>query len=379
MKKILYVTTIGTTINSFLVPHIEMLCDKGYKVDCACFIDKPIDERLIKKSVEVFDIPFTRNPLDIRNIKAFKNLIRIQKENNYDIIHVHTPVASVYGRLLKIKFPNLKTIYTAHGFHFYKGAPKKNWIIFYTIEKIMSGLTDILITMNKEDYQVAINKFNAKKVFNINGVGVDLEKYKCSEEIDLEMKSELGLSNDDIVITVIAELSHRKNQKQLIYAVQNLINEYKNLKVLLVGEGELKDKFNNYILENSLEENIKLLGFRRDIKKILGVTDIVGLFSYHEGLPRNLMEAMVAKKPIICTDIRGNNDLIQNGINGILVEVDNIEQTKYAIRNLYNDKNKRKVMGQKSFEIVKRKYSLENVLSQINNIYSFDEEVKQWD
>lgn len=369
MKKILYVTTIGTTINSFLVPHIEMLCDKGYKVDCACFIDKPIDERLIKKSVEVFDIPFTRNPLDIRNIKAFKNLIRIQKENNYDIIHVHTPVASVYGRLLKIKFPNLKTIYTAHGFHFYKGAPKKNWIIFYTIEKIMSGLTDILITMNKEDYQVASNKFNAKKVFNINGIGVDLEKYKCSEEIDLEMKSELGLSNDDIVITVIAELSHRKNQKQLIYAIKKLGDNYKNLKVLLVGDGELKEELNTYIIENNLEKNIKLLGFRRDINRILAATDIVGLFSYHEGLPRNLMEAMVAKKPIICTNIRGNNDLVQDGVNGILVEINNIEQTKLAIENLYDNKKKREVMGKKGFDIVKNKYSLNIILNQMDNIY----------
>ncbi|EOU1488033.1 glycosyltransferase family 4 protein [Clostridium perfringens] len=376
MKKILYITTVSRTINAFLVPHIEMLLENGYKVDCATCVDKKVNQVLINKGVKIFNIPFSRSPLSFGNIKAFRELIKLQKENKYDIVHVHTPVASVYGRLLKIKFPKLKTIYTAHGFHFYKGAPKKSWAIFYTIEKLMSNFTDTLITINKEDYDVALNKFNIKKLYFVNGVGVDIEKYKCSEEIDLKMREKLGLRKEDVVITVVAELSHRKNQKQLLYAINDLVKVYKNLKIILVGEGELKEKLNSYISENNLKDNVKMLGFRKDVNKILGATDIVGLFSYHEGLPRNLMEAMVAKKPIICTNIRGNNDLVQNNINGILVDVDSIEQTKKAIEKLYNDENIRKDMGKKSFEIVKSKYSLENVLNQMSNIFNFDEEVK---
>ena len=135
MKKVLYITTISRTINAFLIPHIEKLIDEGYEVDCACNIDKEVDERLIKKGVEVYDIPFSRNPLNPKNIKAYKILAKIVKEKQYDIVHVHTPVASVYGRLLKLKFKNLKTIYTVHGFHFFKGAPKINWMIYYPIEK----------------------------------------------------------------------------------------------------------------------------------------------------------------------------------------------------------------------------------------------------
>ncbi len=156
MKKILYVTTVSRTINAFLIPHINMLLDKGYTVDCACSIDKEVDVELINKDINIYNIPFSRNPLHPKNYKAFKELIKIQEKNNYDIIHVHTPVASVYGRLLKLKFPNIKTIYTVHGFHFHKGAPFINWAIYYPIEKIMSKFTDEIITINKEDYEMAI-------------------------------------------------------------------------------------------------------------------------------------------------------------------------------------------------------------------------------
>lgn len=369
MKKILYVTTIGTTINAFLVPHIEMLIKKGYKVDCACFVDKEISKKLVDIGVKVFNVPFTRNPLDITNVNAYKELVKIQTENEYDMVHVHTPVASVYGRLLKIKFPKLKTIYTAHGFHFYKGAPKKKWFVFYNIEKFMSRFTDTLITMNSEDYEVALNKFKAKKVFNVNGVGVEIDKYRCREDIDLEMRESLGLDKDDIVITVIAELSQRKNQKQLIYSVEKLIHKYKKLKVLFVGEGDQHDSIISYIEEKKLGDNIKLLGFRKDVNRILGATDIVGLFSYHEGLPRNLMEAMVAKKPIICTNIRGNNDLVKDGVNGLLVEINDIGATIESIEKLYENKRLRHKMGQNGFEIIKESYCLEKVLKQMEVVY----------
>lgn len=133
MKKILYVTTVSRTINAFLIPHIEALLDEGYKVDCACCIDKEVDKRIINRGCNIFDIPFSRNPLHPKNIKAYKKLIELQSKNNYDIVHVHTPVASVYGRLLKVKFPKLKTVYTVHGFHFFKGAPFINWVIYYIL------------------------------------------------------------------------------------------------------------------------------------------------------------------------------------------------------------------------------------------------------
>lgn len=368
MKKILYITTVSRTINAFLVPHIQMLIEDGNIVDCACSIDKEIDNSLIEKGVKVFNIPFARNPLDPRNLKAFVELIKIQKKNKYDIVHVHTPVASVYGRLLKIKFPKLKTIYTAHGFHFYKGAPKSKWFIFYNIEKFMSKFTDIIVTMNNEDYEVASNKFNAKKTFKVNGVGVNIDEYVYKDSCN-DIREELDLNEDDVVLTVIAELSKRKNQIQVIKAFNSLISEYNNLKLLLVGDGDLYNEYNTYIKNNNLDEHVKLLGYRTDIPKILDTTDIVGLFSYHEGLPRNLMEAMVSKKVIVCTNIRGNNDLVEENKNGLLVKCDDIESVKKSIEKLYLDKSLRESMGEQGFKIIKDNFCLEKVLQQMKEIY----------
>ena len=169
MKKILYITTVSRTINAFLIPHIEMLLEKGYKVDVACSIDKEVNKELLEKGVRLFIISFKRNPLSIGNLKAFKELIKLQKENNYDMVHVHTPVASIFGRLLKFKFKKLKTIYTAHGYHFLKGGSKLGWIIYYPIEKIMAKFTDVTININKEDFEITKNKLKPKKAYFLNG------------------------------------------------------------------------------------------------------------------------------------------------------------------------------------------------------------------
>ena len=154
MKKVLYVTTVSRTINAFLIPHINMLLDNGYEVHCACSIDKPVDKELQRRGVKIFEVPFSRNPLGIRNIKAFKKLEELQRINDYDIVHVHTPIAAIYGRLLKLNFPSLRIIYTAHGYHFLKGGSKLGWIIYYPIEKIMAKFTDVTININKEDYEM---------------------------------------------------------------------------------------------------------------------------------------------------------------------------------------------------------------------------------
>ena len=218
MKKILYITTLSRTINAFLVPHIEMLIKEGHKVDCACNIDHDLNKVIENKCENIYNLPFSRNPLDPKNLKAYKMLLDIQKKNNYDIVHVHTPIAAIYGRLLKLKFPNIKTIYTVHGFHFYKGASKLNWIIYYPIEKFMASLTDVIITMNEEDYNRALT-FNIDKVYKVNGVGLDLNAYKSNSTSLAQYREEFGLKEEDFVIAMIAEVNKNKNHKQIIDAI----------------------------------------------------------------------------------------------------------------------------------------------------------------
>ncbi|MDY6011306.1 glycosyltransferase family 4 protein [Clostridium sp.] len=339
MKKVLYVTTVSRTINAFLVPHINMLLNDGYYVDCACSIDKELDKSLINKGVKIFDIPFNRNPLSIANIKAFKELIKIQKENKYDIVHVHTPVASIFGRLLKLRFNNLKTIYTAHGYHFLKGGSKLGWMIYYPIEKFMAKFTDVTININSEDYEITKNKLKPNETYYLKGVGIDLTKYKLLDENQKAKKRlELGLKDHDFIVIMIAELNENKNQIQLIKALEILKNKYKNIKALCVGEGDKLNELTKEVKIRALENNISFLGFRTDINELINISDIGVLLSYREGLPRNIMELMANGKKVIATDIRGNRDLVCNSNVGTLVKVGDYEETAKAIEMYIKEK-----------------------------------------
>ena len=377
MKKILYVTTVSRTINAFLIPHIEMLIENKYQVNCACYIDKEIDQRLVKKGIKIYNIPFSRNPLSLDNLKAFNELIKIQEENQYDIVHVHTPIASIYGRLLKLKFKNLKTIYTAHGYHFLKGGPKLGWIIYYPIEKMMAKLTDVTITINKEDYEITKTKLKPKKCYLVNGVGLDLNQYKpLSKEKQGFKRKELGLEKDDFVVIMIAELNENKNHIQLIKAMELLKDKYPNIKAISIGEGHKFEELQQEINNRGLKNNFKLLGLRTDVNELINISDIGILLSYREGLPRNIMELMANGKKVIATNVRGCRDLVCNDNIGALVNIGGVKETAEAIERYYlDDKSREKVYEAYEFSDYEyavryiELYDIENVVKELKSIY----------
>lgn len=365
MKKVLYVTTVSRTINAFLIPHINMLLDNGYEVHCACSIDKPVDKELQRRGVKIFEVPFSRNPLGIGNIKAFIKLEELQRINDYDIVHVHTPIAAIYGRLLKLNFPSLRVIYTEHGYHFLKGGSKLGWILYYPIEKIMAKFTDVTININKEDYEITKEKLKPKKCYLLNGVGLDLDKYKklSSKEIQ-EKRKEFGLKDKDFVVLMIAEINKNKNHIQLINAMDILKDKYPNIKVLCIGDGTLKESLEKQIILRNLQDNIFMLGYRLDVNKLINISDIGILLSRREGLPRNIMEFMACGRKVIATDIRGCRDLICDETIGTLVNVDDYESTAKAIEKYY-------ILNDKSFEVSEeiRKYDIESINSELLKIY----------
>lgn len=379
MKKILYVTNITRPVNTFLIPHLNMLVKNGYEVHCACRIigEHKLKTSQINNKIKFHHVSFTRNPIDTDNLKAYKQILKLNKENKYDIVHVHTPIAAFITRLALRKY-SLKVIYTAHGFHFFNGASILNWLMYYPLEKVAARWTDVLITMNDEDFERS-KKFRLrnesktclnKKIYRIDGIGVDLKEFNISNYDKCEFKKSLGLEKDDFVISVIGDLIKRKNHHQILKAISQLSNEYnyKDIKVIFAGDGILRKKIEKYIDEENLKEKVILLGYRNDINKIIGISDVVGLFSLHEGLPKNLLEAMANGKAIICTDIRGNNDLIKNNENGLLFKVNDIEETKNCIKKLYLDRNMIDKLGKENKKKIS-KYRIENVLSQMENIY----------
>lgn len=332
MKKVLFTATVDSHILHFHIPYLKWFKERGYEVHVATNGDEEIPYCDVKHK-----ITFERSPLKINNIKAIFKLKKIIEKEKFQIIHTHTPMGSVVTRLAAKnarKKYKTKVIYTAHGFHFFEGAPLINWIIFYPIEKYLSKYTDCLITINEEDYNLAKTKFNAKKVELVNGVGVDENKFNflMANEKKEKIRKNLNLKNDDFVLIQVGELNKNKNQIMTIEAMKKIVKENKKIKLLLVGKGELKNFYEEKIKEYNLEDNVFLLGYRKDIAELLKISNCLISTSKREGLPVNLIEAAMCNLPIIATDCRGNRDIAKK-----VVEIDNInelcENIKLCIKN----------------------------------------------
>ena len=220
--KILYVSTISNTIHAFMIPHIEMLIQKGHTVDIACNMVQAADEKLLEMGCRYFNIDFQRNPICTQNSSAFKALKKLIQDEKYDLVHTHTPVASVCVRFACKNLPDTKVFYTAHGFHFYKGAPLKNWLMYYPMEKFLSRYTDLLITINKEDYEFALKSLKAKNTIFMPGVGINIEKMNSIQIDKAAKKAELGIPAENLVVLSVGELIPRKNYGTALRAVANM-------------------------------------------------------------------------------------------------------------------------------------------------------------
>lgn len=369
MKKILYVTTVSLTLNTFLIPHIRYLKENGYDIQIASNIDVELSNEFNELEVNHTKIDFSRNPFSIKNIKAYKQIRNLYEKSNFDIVHVHTPVASFITRAA-LRNKKIKMIYTCHGFHFYKGAPLINWIIYYPIEKLASRWTDTIVTINKEDMKIAegFKLRNNGELKLMNGVGIDHKKYETDKIYKDFYKKKLGLKEDDFVILMLAELNRNKNHIQIIKAMKLLNYRYPKIKVLFAGNGPLKDVLENKVKEFELDNNIKFLGFRTDVKELLNISDCVTLLSKREGLGKCLLEGMIVGAPLIATDSRGPRELIENNKNGYLVKVGDYHKTAEYIENIYLDITKRYNFSKCSLSKIDN-YYLENVLSDIAKYY----------
>lgn len=368
MKKILFVATVTKHINIFHIPYLKWFKEQGYEVHVASRGNEKINY-----CDKHFDIPFERFPLKKDNVKAYKEIKKIINENEYEIIHCHTPVGGVVTRLAarKSRKKGTKVIYTAHGFHFYKGAPILNWLIYYPIEKICSRWTDCLITINEEDYNLAKKHFKAKEIEHINGIGVNTQRLskEITRDQKIELRKELGIDEKDIVFSYIAELNKNKNQILLINTIIKLKDKFPNVKLLLIGDGDLLQEYKKIIKLKGLEKNIFLLGKRDAINEFLSITDIYLASSIREGLGLNVIEAMYKKVPVIATNNRGHRELIENKKSGILLEQNTVSEMVNEIEFLINIPEKMKIEMQNLARQNVEKYILENVFVKMKKIY----------
>lgn len=364
-NKVLFCANVDSHIKAFHIPYLKWFKEQGYETHVATNGEEEIPFCDVKHMIEI-----QRSPANIRNIKAYMQLKKLIDIEKFSVIHCHTPMGGILTRIAarKARKGNTSVIYTAHGFHFFKGASRFNWMIYYPIEKFLSRWTDCLITINQEDYNTAIQKnFRTKNIQKVRGVGIDLDKFRPLgiEEKNL-LKLQYGYKSEEYILMYVAELSQRKNQEMLINCMPQLVRLIPDLKLVLVGHDALNGKLQKLAKTLKVEESIDFLGRKQDVHQLLNICDIYVSPSKQEGLPVNIMEAMALGLPICSSGIRGSIDLIENGVNGL---INNIEDEKALIKNiLYMYKNNNKEFEIKTLQKIER-YSIKQVLKDMEKIY----------
>lgn len=347
-KKILFAANLESFFTKFLIPQLKYFKEKGYEVHVATKLENLSIPYCDKK----YDVDFARGFNLKQNINSYKQMKKIFNENHYDIVSCHTPFGGAITRLAykNCKVKDTKMVYMAHGFHFYKGAPILNWLLFYTAEKYLAKYTDELITMNLEDYERAKSKFKTN-VHYVKGIGLDSSKFdfKFTQKDKLELRKSLGLKKDDFVMIYPAEINKNKNQIWLINTLKPLLEKNKHFKVLLPGRDSLNGECQKIVEKYKLEKQILFLGFRNDIPKLLKISDLSISASLREGLPVNILEAVYCGLPIVVTNCRGNRDLIKHGKNGFIIKKNDSEDFCKKVL-FYSKQNKEKFKSLQEYD-----------------------------
>ncbi|MGM9584905.1 MAG: glycosyltransferase family 4 protein [Faecousia sp.] len=354
-KKVLFVATVVKThIMQFHIPYLKLFQEMGWETAVASRNDyeNPTD-CVIPYCDTYYDIPFERLPWKPQNWQAYRMLKAIIDREHFDIIHCHTPVGALIARLaaLDARKKGTRVIYTAHGFHFFTGAPLKNWLLFYPPERLLAPVTDVLITINREDYARAQKRLPAKRIEYVPGVGIDTGKFR-NLQIDRQAKRRaLGFGEADFLLLTVAEMTPNKNHITVLKALAALKDraEFAHIHYLIVGRGEMWSSLEESAKTLEIADHVHFLGYRTDAPELYRCCDLFVFMTFREGLSVALMEAMSSAMPIICTKIRGNTDLIDDGVSGRFCENTPQALGEMLLRE-YADPEERKRLGQAAAE-----------------------------
>lgn len=376
MKKALIYSSVASMIDQFNRDNIQILKKLGYEVEVACNFEKgnTINREQINKlkrdleesGVKWHHIAIPRNLNSLKEIWASYSLSKqIIDNGDFNLIHFHSPIGAAIGRMAarKSRKKGTKIIYTAHGFHFFKGSPLLNWLMYYPLEFSLSRYTDALITINHEDYQRA-KSFKAKKVEYVPGIGIDTKEIKQLKVCPDKKRTELGIQNELLLLS-IGELNKNKNHKMILSALSSI---NKPFKYVICGQGDELSDLTALAQKLNLKDKVLFLGYRNDVKEILKIADIYCFPSKREGLSVALMEAMAAGLPCLVSNIRGNNDLIDTK-GGLLFDLDSPIEVKQGLEYLIESKSERKKMGEYNLKKIE-KFDKEIVNIEMKRIYS---------
>ena len=353
MKKVLLVTHVSGFVPQFEMNNVRILQEMGYEVHYASNFNNVSygndNSRLEGTGIVCHQVDFARSPFELKAHRvACRQLKKLMQQEGFALLHCHTPVGAALSRLVAMSYrkQGLKVMYTAHGFHFYKGAPLKYWLLFYPVERFLAGKTDVLVTINEEDYERAkcfcIHK--KTRVEYIPGVGVDTAYWSGKdlkpgerEEIRKNIRKELGVADDEQMLLSVGELIPRKNHEEVIRALAEQKKKgVTKFRYFICGQGVLEEYLQNLIEELGLSNEVTLLGYRKDIRNLLYGADLFVFPSKQEGMPVALMEAAVAGVPVRASDIRGNREVISDSalVSGLPMKYD-VSLVKENMKQVY--------------------------------------------
>ena len=369
-KRVLIIATVVKThIMQFHIPTLKLFKDMGWETAVAARNDysNPQDCQ-IPYCDQFYDIPFERIPFMPKNVECYKRLKDIMDHGNYQIIHCHTPVGGVLGRLAarKTRKEGTRVLYTAHGFHFYRGAPLKNWLMYYPIEKLCSYFADDIITINQEDYRFAKKHFQHQRIFYLPGIGIDVDRFSKAPDCAIDFHNLFHLRKDEKVMISVGEMTVNKNHRTIIKALT--LSQLGNVHYMIVGSGVCRTRLEEYAARLNVSDRVHFLGYRNDIASLLHASDVFVFPSYREGLPVALMEAMAAGVPIVASRIRGNVDLVEDGVNGFLCDPEDAADFADKIQTLLKEPELAQKFRTHSLEKIKD-YDQSIVAQQLRKIY----------
>ncbi|PCK19959.1 glycosyltransferase family 1 protein [Bacillus pumilus] len=367
-KKVLFCATVDYHFKAFHLPYFRWFQEQGWEVHTAA--NGQLELPYVDQS---HSIPIQRSPFHLQNRLAYMDLKKLLDKEHYHFIHCHTPMGSVLGRLAakSTRKKGTKVLYTAHGFHFWKGAPLQNWLLYYPIERWLIRYTDVLITINGEDYERAdrLSKERAS-VHYIPGMGVDMKRFSPAEDKEKQrLRTKYGLTPQDFIVLCAGELNGNKNQGMLIKACAQLYRKIPNVKIVFAGEGTSRPFYEKLVRQLNLEQHVQFAGFCKQIEEWMHLSDVCVSTSRREGLGMNLLEAMSAEKPVIATENRGHCELVKHGVNGFLVKPQDVNGLADYLKQLYHKKDQLHLMG-KAGRSIAHAFAQEQTVNAMEEIYT---------
>lgn len=382
MKKALLLANAASMLLLFNRENIRILQQAGYEVHVACNFksgntvsSQVVDQyhqKWEEEGIICHQVDFLRTPFSLKSFDIYRQTKSLIARETFDLIHCHTPIVSVFARLAArtARKQGTKVIYTAHGFHFFKGASLFNWLTYYSIERLLAPCTDVLLTINAEDYARAQKRLRVGEIYLVPGIGVEIEKMEQAQPHPT-IRQELGLKEGDTLLFSVGEVGKRKNHKTVLQAMYALGRT--DVHYMIAGIGDHEQALKDLADKLGLSERVHLLGYRRDIYPLMKASDIFCFPSHHEGLPVAVMEAMACGTPVVASRIRGNTDLIEEGVGGFLCRADDSVAMAGHIRTLMEQPEQARRFVQHNREKIQG-YDRQVVAQKLRKVYLEDEE-----